>query len=281
MIIYPSAFVASAAAAGVPLTQARIGYQTWLRDLDATAVTVSTEDADAPADAPLRPDTGEYWAPTALPATWEVNLGAARSIDYVGIAGHTIGSCGCAVLVEWSDGSVAGSPAELVWTTFAAEVNPGDDAPLLFLDDAVTASYLRITLSAGGATMPRVASIYAGVALAMTRPIYGGHVPITLSRVTALHNTLSNGGQFLGQAFKRLGVQTAASFKHLDPTWVRTDFDLFVKAARRFPYFFAWRPADWPLEVGYVWSDKDIAPSNMGQREFMQVSWKMSGIGNE
>lgn len=282
MIVYRQAFVLSEAAAGRPLTYPRIGYQTWARDLGlgASSVTVSSEDADGPRDAPLRPDTAEYWLPTALPATWVLDLGSGQTIDYVGIAGHTIGSKGCTVKVETSDGSLAGSPSEQVWTTFAQEVLPADDAPLLFLAEGVSARYVRIRLTGPGAA-PRLAVIYAGKVLAMQRPIYGGHTPITLSRNTTLRQTLSRGGQFIGQTFERHGVQTSASFRHLDADWVRESFDPFVKEARKYPYFFAWRPGTWPLEVGYVWTDKDIAPSNMGMRDLMQVSWPMQGIGHE
>lgn len=284
MIVIPQAFVLTEAATATPLTHPRIGYQTWLRDLLASAVTVSTEDDDGPKDAPLRPDTAEYWQPTALPATWEVDLGAARAIDYVGVAGHTLGTAGASIKVETSDGSLAGSPEEQVWTTFASELLPSDDAPLLFLDDEVSQRYLRLTLAAGGGgdgSMPKIAVVYAGQVLKMSRPIYGGHGPMTLSRETVLHRSLSRGGQFLGQGFRRHGVVGSAAFRHLTSSFYRASFDPFVKAARQYPFFFGWRPADFPLEIAYAWCPDDIRPSNMGIRDFMQVSFNMHGIGHE
>jgi hypothetical protein len=94
MIVYQSA-LASAIAAVYPLTNARIGYQNYLRGLSPTAITASSEDVtNAPKDAPLRPDTAEYWQPTSLPATWLIDLGSTKTIDYIGIAGHTLGSSG-------------------------------------------------------------------------------------------------------------------------------------------------------------------------------------------
>jgi hypothetical protein len=36
-----------------------------------------------------------------------------------------------------------------------------------------------------------------------------------------------------------------------------------VKLARKYPYFLAWEPLDFPAEVGYVWAEKDIIPSYM------------------
>ncbi len=281
MVVIPRALLASEAAADRPLTNARIGYQTWTRDLEASAVTVSSEDEEGPGDAPLRPDTAEFWEPTALPATWEVDLGTSRDIDYVGIAAHTLGSAGCAVLVETSTGTLAGSPLEEVWTQFSNEIAPGDDSPLLFLDDSVVARYLRITIT-GGAVMPRIGVIYAGEVLAMPRALYGGQSPMNLSRETELTRNLSRGGQVLGQSFQRHGqVGTGGPWRHLDPDWYRTSFEPFVKAARQYPFFYAWRPADYPLEVAFAWALGDIRPSNMGLREFMTVSFNMHGIGHE
>jgi hypothetical protein len=279
VLVFSNGFLLAEAAADRPLTHARIGYQTWTRDLAAVAVTVSSEDAEGPKDAPLRPDTYEFWAPTALPATWTVDLGAGRDLDYVGLV-HTLGSAGCAVLVETSDGSQAGSPLEQVWTTFASEISPGSDDPLLFLDDSVTARYLRLTIT-GGSTMPTIAVVYAGEVLAMPRPLWAGHAPMNLARETLLTRNLSRGGQFLGQSFVRHGQVGAAAWRHLEPDWYRASFDPFVEAARQYPFFFAWRPADYPLEVAYAWALADIRPSNMGVRDFVQVGFDLHGIGHE
>jgi hypothetical protein len=252
-----------------PLAHARIGYQTYTRD--AVTVTVSSETAAGPKDAPLRPDTVEFWEPAAMPATWEIDFGALRDIDYIGIAGHTIGASGAAIAAETSqDGTT--------WTAFAGDIAPGDDTAIMLLDELRSVRYVRLTLT--GTTVPRLAVIYIGEALAMPRMIYGGHTPITLSRETVLHQSLSRGGQFLGQGFRRHGVTGSIAFQNLPASFVRQDFDLFTKSARRFPYFVAWRPSTFPKEVAYVWTDEDIRPSNMGKRDFMQVSWNMKGLGN-
>jgi hypothetical protein len=278
MIIYP-ALLLSSPVGGVSMRYPRIGYQTYLRDLDISDVTVSTETAAGPRDSPLREDTAEYWEPSAIPATWEVDLGALNDVDYIGIAGHTIGSTGCSILIETSDGSTAGSPAEQVWTTFASDIAPGDDAPLMFLDDTTSCRYIRLTLDNG--TAPKISSIYAGEVLAMEHGVAGGFTPSTYSRETVLHQSLSRGGQFLGQSYQRHGVTGRPSFIGLDPDWYRENFDPFVKQARKYPYFFAWNPEDFPLEIAYAWSDKDIVPAYMGVEQYMQVSWSFRGIGNE
>lgn len=270
----------SAAAAGAALNFPRIGYQTFTFDLLPADVTVSTEVVGSPADAPLRPDTAEYWQATALPATWQIDLGATRSVDYVGIAGHNIGSSAASCLIETSPGDLVGSPPAFAWTTFAADVSPSDDSSLLYLDDAVSCRHVRITL-AGSGVVPKLAVAYIGVALVMEREVTAsGFKAPTLSRQTELNNALSRGGQFLGQNIRRMGVASEVNFQNLDQDWYRTTFDPFVKHARRFPYFFAWWPEQYPLEIAYVWTDQDIAGTYMGLIDLMQVNWSMNGIGN-
>ena len=274
MIIFLNTFLLSEDLSAYPLKNPRIGWQTYLRDLPLTAASASSVAPGSAADAPFRPDTWEFWQPSALPASWLVDLGAARQLDYVGIAGHTFGSSGCAALVETSADGVT-------WRTFSAgAVSPADDAPLLFLDDVLTHRYVRVSLT-GGATLPIMAVVYVGLILKMPRGIYGGHAPVPLNRETVLTRSLSNGGQFLGQGFRRHGVKGTANFRHLEAAWYRANFDPFVKSARQFPFFFGWRPAIYPTEIAYAWSPDDMHPSNMGVREFMQVALSMQGIGHE
>lgn len=481
MIVYPAALVLSAV---MPLTNARIGYQTYTKDKTGTSVVVSSESVTGARDNPLRNDTVEYWEPTALPATWQFDFGGLSPIDYVGIAGHNIGTAlntvgvfigedtnfdarlvvtpvtgnGAttpdsaalgitgdidirvkAALVDWTPAAATGliahdgGGANRAWTLFvqtngflrfrftqdgttftnvdptiapstvdnvatwlrvtrvsstgtvtfytsadgvvwtqlgtpivavtgamfnstgllwigtstaaafelngivyyadvrnvidgptpvakfdpsqgltdaasfvsstgetwtinrtgltparlinprfsSGDISPVDNAPIMFLDIPRTARYMQIKLTGTGSVMPRIAVVYAGVALAMQRAMYGGHTPISLSRQTQLKQPVSRGGQFLGQSYRRLGVATSAAWKNLGAAWYRTNFDPFVKEARKNPYFFAWRPQSYPLELGYVWTGDDIAPSNMGVRDFMEVSMKLAGIGYE
>lgn len=281
MIEYPSAFETSALAAGVGLHFPRIGYQNYAFDLLASAITASSETANGPKDAPLRPDTAEYWEVSALPATWEIDLGTERSIDYVGIAGHTFGSSLCTVLAETSNNEFTGSPEVEIWTELGGTAAPTDDQPLLFLDDARTCQKVRLTIT-GGTDMPTMAVFYTGVALVMEiEPIGGGMQAPSLSRQTTLSRTLSRGGQFLGQGFQRHGIKTRAKFELLTPAWYRSTFDPFAKHARSLPYFYAWWPAQYTDDVIYAWTGEDIVPNYMGVHDYMAVEWEMQATGFE
>lgn len=274
MIIFTRSLLAAAAASATPLTHARIGWHTYTIDLGPSAVTVSSETDEGPGDAPLRPDTYEFWQAGALPATWQVDFGAARDFDYIGIAGHTLGTNGNSVVAEYSTDAST-------WIEFAAGTAPGTDAPIMFLGDSVFARYVRLTVD--GVDSPgdpaQIAVVYIGEVLAMERMIYGGHTPMPLGRDTVLKRALSRGGRFLGQNFRRKGVMGDAAFRHLTPAWYRANFDPFAKHARRYPFFFAWRPAGYPQEIAYAWATDDIKPTTMGVKDLMQVSFQMRGVG--
>lgn len=272
MIVYPNAFILSLAT-GFPLKNPRIGWQTFGSALDYTAVSVSSESEDGPRDMPLRPDTAAYWKPVSLPATWQLEFGITRNIDYVGIAGHTLFSGLCTVKVETQLGTAD-------WTLFALQVIPVDDAPLMFLDTLRSVDRMRITIT-GGLIIPVISSIYVGKVLEVQRSIRGVSTPMNMDRETALHRTLSRGGQFLGQDFRKLGVSGTVMFEALTDAWVRAYYEDFAKAARKTPFFFAWRPSDHPLDVAYIWAMEDITSPYTGVTNLRTSKFKARGIGNE
>jgi len=194
---------------------------------------------------------------------------------------------------EEGDTSITSEDTGEVWTLhstgpatalnirrFSVPAAPADDAPLMFLDEGKQARRLRIAFT--GDEAPRLLVCYAGPVLAMERPIRGGgFIPPTMHRETVLKQNLSRGGQLLGQTFRRLGLQASTPFQHLSAAWVRSDLEPFIKAARQYPFFIAWRPATYPLEVGFMWATDDIHPSMMGLSSLMQVTIPMRGIGWE
>lgn len=256
---------------------ARVGYANLARGLAATAVTVSSDATATPKDAPLRPDTVDYWSPTSMDATWRVDLGAAQQVSFIGIAGHSLGSSGCQVTPQYSSDDVT------YYSITGCVALPSDDSAILMLFPPVSRRYWRLSIAAAASPteIPRLSSIYIGDALVMQRKLYSGHAPITLSRDTVLQRSLSIGGQFLGQSFRRRGFIGDAAFRFLTPSWYRTYLDPFVQAARQYPYFFAWRPGSYADEAAYVWTDKDIRPANMGVSDLMHVAWSMRGLGDE
>lgn len=267
MIIYPSGFALSEQ----NLDRPRIGWQTYTRDLPTATVTVSSETAAGPKDAPLRDNSYEAWVPSAAPAWWQIDfgsLGQFYDIDYVGLLGN-FGSMGATVLVETTTDVVN-------YTTFAASLQPADDSAVMLLDTQRSIRAMRLTLD----KVCRVSVIYLGLVLKMQKNVAGGYPPITMSRDTMLFNALSRGGQFLNQSIRRNGLVGAISFRNLTAAWVRSSFDPFAKSARTYAYFIGWNPRDFPLEVAYCWPEKDIIAKYSGLLDLMDVSWNMRGLGN-
>lgn len=241
----------------------RIGWQSLAYGLTPTA---STSAAGFPAVAATYPTTFEFWKPTAAPATWAVDLGSAKPVDYVGVVADLAGAT---VAIQWSaDGTT--------WTT--VDTRTPTDRINVFLFSEVAARYWRLSFTGA---LPSVAVVYFGKALTMPRMIYQGHTPLTLSRQTELSNNVSDGGQYLGRSIIRKGASTGFGFKNLKADWYRANFDQFVKAARTMPFFVAWRPVQFPTEMGFVWVDGDISPSNSGPRDYMSVDISVQGLINE
>jgi hypothetical protein len=250
----------------VPLTHSRIGIDNIAR---TGTVSASSEAAGFPAIAAANPLTYEFWKPTAFPAWWRVDAGAAATVDYVGIAAHNLGSSRITVEVQSSTNNST-------WTTVDSH-SPTSDAPIMFLFAPVSARYWRITVT-GEAV---IGAVYIGKVLEMQRAAYAGINPIDLSRRTVIRPNRSEGGQWLGRSVIREGSFTSVGFRHLTNAWYRANFDQFVEEARSYPFFFAWRPEGYPDSVGYVWTQGDIVPTTMGIRDFLEVGLDLEGLSVE
>lgn len=254
---------------GVPLTHARIGWHTILRD---AVLTASSAAPGFPVSSLANPLTYDRWLPSSLPATVTIDTGAAVAADYLGIAAHLLRDGLNAVTLAYLD------EAPGVWTEIATG-QPEDNGALLFLFPEVFARRWRLTFQ--GATPQPVGVVYLGRALAMQRPIYQGHTPLTLSGDTVIRPQRSERGQFLGRSIVRGGFKTGVAWSNLTAAWVRGSFAPFIESARKYPFFFAWRPGSFPREVGYVWTPGDIAPTNSGPRDLMSVDMEIEGLGHE
>lgn len=266
MPVVVSPALAAAESFEFPLSHARIGYHTFVPD---STITASTEAAGFPASAVALSMTYEMWKPTALPATITFDAGDGVEANYIGIASHTLGNSGASVELEHS-------PDNSSWTSFDHRAF-ADDSTFMLLFTKVQARYWRLTIT--GSVIPEIGVVYIGEVLEMQRMIYGGHSPGTLSRQTEIRPTRSEGGQFLGRSIIRQGFATSFQWENLKAQWYRTNFDPFVESARTEPFFIAWRPEDFPLEVLYCWTNSDISPTNQGVRDFMSVGFSVQGLG--
>lgn len=242
------------------LRKPRIGWQSYTLSMAPGDVSGLSSAEGFPADSVLRPNTYERWKPENTDDGLVFDLPDNTEVNYVGIAAHTLGSNGVRVNV--------------LDTSFV----PEDDSPILVLDTTSTRTALTLGVSEN---IGEIGVVYFGKILECQRPIYGGHSPARLSRDTTLKRSLSRGGQFLGQQYRRRGFETSVELKNLSPDWYRDEFDPFVEHARRFPFFFAWRPTKYPEDVVFAWCPEDIQPQNSGTRDLMDVSFNLRGFDDD
>lgn len=201
-----------------------------------------------------------------------MTLGGA-TVDYVGIAEHNLGTLGASVSVQGRATS-SSDWAELVQAAVVA-----DDGPLLLQWEAQSLYDVRIRIDAPeSAGQAEAAVLYVGLSLTLQRRIYVPHVPVTMGRVTDVTNGRSESGKFLGRIITGESRETSVSQRNLTPGWVREFLDPFVVAAQEAPFFFAWRPETYPLEVGYCWLQSDSRPANQLPNGMMQVDLQMGAI---
>ena len=241
-------------------------------------ISATTHAAAFPASNMANSSTVLRWlGVVASPAVDEyirVDVNTVEQIDYVGIARHNFGTAQITVSVE---GLADAETSPESWVEIVQETIPSNDQPLILRFDPAAYAAVRIRLHPGTAA-PTAAVLYVGKLLLLQRRIYSGHTPINFGRSSKVINARSENGSFLGRIVLNEVVKTSVSLQNLTPDWYRTYFDPFVTAAREVPFFWAWRPSDYPAECGFAWLTNDPTPTNQKPNGMMQVSFEMGGI---
>ncbi len=222
---------------------ALIGYNNLL-------VSGAADDGSNPNKA-LVPNTHERWQPTATTVVARFQMASLFEIDFIGIAAH--GMAGNSILIQTAT-TIGGALTNLDSIVFA------DNNPVMINFDSVSVMEVALTMTLSAAN--EIGVVYAGAAMQMPRSIYGGHAPQALAGKTSYQNSISENGNFLGRTIIRKGSATNLSWQHLDPSWYREVFQLFVESAKLYPFFIKWRP-DKYAEVSYSQTAADIVPKNM------------------
>lgn len=221
----------------------------------AGTVTASTAQAGFPATAPTNELTYERWRPTALPATWAIDLGVTRSINCCAIAAHTL---------YYKNIAIQSSTDNATWTTHHS-ISPTDNSPIIVMFATVSARYWRLSITAGtnatyGATIPSVGVVFFGSYLQMQQRIEVGISPISLSRKTTYSGNTSEGGNWLGRSVKRAGKVGQIPLKMMPRDWYQSTLDPALQRMRYKPFFFASCPKAMPWDVSYCWLTDDPKP---------------------
>ncbi|WMM36559.1 hypothetical protein [Pseudoalteromonas phage PS_L5] len=234
-----------------PLKNPRILYETV-----TTGASISATSGTNPAYA-LTPNTWERWIFSGSQSI-TITFNEDKLIDSVGIGSAQLS--GKTVFVEYSTTSTS--------AFLPMQTQSGKDGAMLFLTNGYTGhqgyTARRVRIRTIGSGTGSIGVIYAGVALQLQQAVYGGVSPIPLSRVTQYSNSRTESGEWIGRSIKSQGYTGQLKFDKLFADWYREYFDPFVVAAIEKPFFFSWRPDEYPEDAVYCWTTGDIKPSNNG-----------------
>ena len=234
-------------------------------------VTAFSEQAGFPASAAYNELTYERWKPLTLPATWQLSMPAAATINYCAIAAHTLS--GKVVAIESSTDNIT-------WTG-RHTVSPVDNSPIVVMFANTSARYWRVRITAGSnSTIPVLGVIFFGTYLRMPWPLEVGFAPLSLSRKTTYSSNQSEGGNWLGRSVKRMGKSGTLSFKAMGRDWYRANVDPMILRARYKPFFYASNPFAAAWDVAYCWLTSDPKPTAQGSM-LMDVSMEVEAHAHE
>ena len=220
---------------------------------------------------PLIPNTAQRWT-TAVNSFIKFTMPVNNNVDTVCIGAHNLPSGGYSVQVLYrnTDGGTL--------TSFAASMTPTDNNAIMFhRSSAVSAKVIEVYITSGSGSA-FIGSIYAGIAMQMQRPFFGGHTPTVLARQADYYGSMSESGNFIGVEVRRRSIESGADWKNLTDTWYRQYFVPFLTSAEILPFYFAWNLLQYPHDVAYCKNITNIAPSYSGQRDLMTVSIPLVGI---
>jgi hypothetical protein len=247
-----------------------IGYQTLVTSTNVAASEASA--AGFPVSNLGNVSTASIWRSANADLQYvTVTLNGEYEVDYLAIARHNFSSGEIPIAVE-----IQAEPLG-AWSTLIPDQFLDSNSARIFRFARGFPIAIRLKMFAGAAA-PELAILYVGKLLVMQRRLYVGHSPITLSRRVQVVSGQSESGNYLGRIVTGSSLSTSASFSHLTPGWYRQNFEPFAKASETVPFFWAWRPQQYPREAGFAWRTGDITPSNQLANGMMQVEFEMAGV---
>lgn len=242
----------------------------WNSLVTVSNIVATSEDPNYPASNLSAPQTISLWK-SLITTDQYLTVNVSDLIDSVAIARHNLGSSQAQVSVEITTADVPD------WTAVVGPVILGDDAPVIFRFDPTEVLGVRLLIQSP-VVEPWAAVMYVGKLLVLPRRIYVGHTPIPFGRDPDVVNGLSQRGEFLGRIVTGGVLSSAFSMQNILPSWYRGTMDPFIEACATTPFFFSWRPEDWPTEVGFCWCTNNPRPVNQRSNGMMSIGIEMQGL---
>lgn len=215
----------------------------------------------------LNGSTSEKWIATTNETSviqFDFTATVTGGNEYVALNGHNLHSGNYAKV------SLQSSSDGVTYSDIVADYIPSinDDSPIIFYFASKTHAYFRLLIestdivSSEFAEAPFIANLYAGNFLEMPRRIYAGFTPINYAGSTKTFGGSSESGEFLGRKVLSRKLETQLDFQFIDQAWFRSTFYPFMKSAEENPFFLIWRGEDYPEEVAFCQTTRDISVNN-------------------
>jgi hypothetical protein len=238
-------------------------------------VTATSSAAGFPATNVANASTALRWVSNpGSPSTDQyltVTITEVDPIDYLAVAVHNFGSGNIPVSVE---GSTGGSPE---WFELNAPRMLANDEPVIFRFTPQSLSGIRLRMQPGDAD-PFAAVLYVGKLLVSPRGTHQDHTPINLGKSVTAPIGVSEAGHFLGRIIISESRATTFALRQLTDAFYRTSMQPMVDAMKDTPVFFAWKPTEFPDDMGFVFVTNDPQPSRSFDTRTMSVEFQMMGV---
>lgn len=245
----------------------RIGYHNLVR---FGGVTADTEEPQYPAYNIANEATNLWWQAaddeethvyfSFQPAVW----------NYFGIAGHNLS--GAIYQMQWR--ADEGDP----WQDVIDEFSPGDNSAIMHLFENIVSGFARLKIIPAAGVPPKIAVVYIGEYLTLPSRVYVGHEPINYAEDTTVASGFSERGDFLGRVQQREILSTTLEQKNCPPDYWRTHIRPFAISAKLRPFFMAWRPAEYPDEIGFCWLTSNIKLQNAHANGFVRFDINVNAL---
>jgi len=267
-LVISSALVIVDDSDGLSLNHPVIG---WHNVVTSSTIVATNEDANYPASNLANPATHLEWRSDDDGDQYlTITTNEVDPIDYLAVAGHNFFSEEIPTSVE---GFISG-----VWTEILEDVMLPDDGPVIYRLEAQSLSQVRLKMQAPSGHFPRAAVVYVGKLLVIERKIYVGHTPLPDGIKSSVVNGRSESGKFLGRIELGEWRESTIPLSLVTPDWFRTYMRPFLREGKNLPFFFAWRPEDYPFETGFAFLMEDPTPTPTGPTNLIAFDMKVSGV---
>jgi len=215
-----------------------------------TATVVASSDAT---NAPNLWDSllTDFWSPSAGAQALTIDHGSAKAIDYLGIAGHNLGTDSASVVIAWSDDDIS-------YTTIAT-LNPTDDLVIFNQFTSVSHRYTKITVTG---TASKIARINIGATVDLSGTL---NTPFTEPKDSGeykFRTSVTELGLPAARSVKHASYSFSMVFRNVLPSWVDSSWPAIYEAIRNDAFFLLWDADGHSDDPVFAWLVDDSQPTH-------------------